>query len=181
MAVHGTTTMYQYGCPCRDCLDAHNEYKRYRAAQIPKRVKNPDDSIHGTKTGYREGHCGCDKCMAQAIHDEADIRKLVRKMNFFDVMRVTRDMNAPVHGTEAGFENLGCRCEKCDRWSRQARIGRRYWPVFAVGDEIRYRGRSGVVSDAAPEDPGTYQLRFEKEDGTFEWKVTTSDKLEREN
>lgn len=80
----GSGAGYSRGCRCDDCKAAHaarmrayyarnprvrtdaekTDLAERRKTRLNRGLPNPDDSRHGTATGYRDYGCRCDRCKA---------------------------------------------------------------------------------------------------------------------
>ncbi len=59
---HGTRSMYNDGCGCRICMNAHAEYARALRQRLAARPVPAE--IHGKPSTYRNWSCRCDACRA---------------------------------------------------------------------------------------------------------------------
>jgi hypothetical protein len=70
---HGSRTMWERGCRCQICMDAHRDRctKRNRKRGAPRRVAK-----HGSLSMYNHYHCRCDEC----VQEHRGYQKLRRLM-----------------------------------------------------------------------------------------------------
>ena len=92
---------------------------------------SPDDPRHGTRNGYTNLTCRCDRCRAAWADYVYGIRR--RRAAFEDV---------PEHGTLNGYVNYRCRCDDCRAASneyKRRRRARRSNPGGSVSRDVAIR------------------------------------------
>jgi hypothetical protein len=114
-ALHGTRTMYSYGCRCDDCRrarrDGSRDYrKRLRVGLVSPKVKPVPE--HGTLARYRNKYkCRCELCCAvQAKYNREyreNNRDRILAFNRYSHFGLTRS------GYEALLEEQGGLCAIC--------------------------------------------------------------------
>jgi hypothetical protein len=87
-----------------------DEYKKRRARAAVSPLP-PGDPRHGTRNGYTNLLCRCDKCRrAWALYVQSQkLRRAAAGLPEDD----------PHHGTQNGYGNYGCRCVACSAaWAK---------------------------------------------------------------
>jgi hypothetical protein len=90
------------------------------------RKQQPKPFKHGY-AAYRDRGCRCETCLEGRARESrmAAERKRIREQKRLNGVKRRRRGQPPVHGTDSGYRNHGCRCDDCKEAARQARSERK--------------------------------------------------------